>query len=593
MNAIGIQRWLLPAAAFLTAAAVGWLAGGGDDAPLPAAAGAPPRPERGTRVARHAPRSGMSEEVQRQLAAVRAARTPEERQRAAIQLARTLPVAQLAAWFDAEWYPFHDGIDATLFYRIARARWLAEDPEGLLNRCLLRNSKVTYEMIREWTKRDPASALAWVEALERPRDVQRVAYGFYQQLAVSDPALALGRVAALHARLGGGNEGHVVRELLQGLAEKAGPALLAESAGWPPELRRLADRALVSARLKQDFTAGLAELRGRPDGCELFVQAVGADAVSGRKLLDSAAELPAGWLAAAARGNPYSLVQDDAAAWLEADLGALGLDEAARRSLRSYAMSMLAGREPAKALDWLERGDLSADERKQLLGNALPALARRDAAAAREWLARLTDQAEIELATKAVEQAGKAQGAGERKQASPQEWVAGLAAAGDRGANPVSFSPFDGQRNWDAGAMDEARAAFAGLAEADKAAAARRLTDGNTHFGHGDELFGLRADAVAFLLERPGQAAADPGGRRDNLLVQASRLAAGWVEEDPAAASRWVAGLPAGDERTWAMKNLARHWAEHEPAAAAAWARGLPAGERGQVEEFLTVPPRR
>ncbi len=587
MRAAGIQRWLLPAAGFLTAAALGWVAGGGGDgSPVPPGAGAPPpRPGRGMPVARHAPRAGMPEDVQRQLAAVRAARTPEERQRAAIQLARTLPVAELAAWFDAGWYPFHDGIDSTLFYRIARGRWLAEDPAGLLDRCLLRNSEATYEMIREWTKRDPAGALAWVEALERPRDTQRVAYGFYQQLALSDPALALGRVEALHAKPGVVVESHVVRLLLAGLAEKAGSALRAQSAGWPPELRRLADGALASATLKRDFATGLAELRGRPDGRELFVQAVESESMSARNVLEFAAELPAGWLAAAVRGNPLALVQHNAAAWLDADLGALGVDESTRRSLRSYAMGLMAHREPAEALGLLDRGDLTADERSQLLGRALEALARKDAAAAREWVARLTDEAEIELATKAVAQGTAAQGAQERKPASPQEWVAGLAAGGEE-TQRIGYNPGGDQGNWDTAAIAEARAAFATLDDAGKAAAALRLTDGSAYFGLSGEMFELRADATAFLLEHP-----DATPPAEGMARNVSQLAANWVAEDPAAASRWVAGLPAGEERTWAMKNLARHWAEHEPTAAAAWARSLPAAERAQVEGFLAASP--
>ncbi len=565
MRDAGIQRWLLPAAAFLTAAALGWVAGGRDQGPAAPGAGAPPpRPGRGTRVAGHAPRAGMPEEVQRQLAAVRAARTPEERQRAAVQLARTLPVAQLAAWFDAEWYPFHDGIDATLFYRIARGRWLAEDPAGLMNRCLLRNSQATGEMIREWTRRDPAGALAWFEALTRPRDVAQVAYGFYQQLALSDPALALGRLEGLRA----------------------------QSAGWPSGLHRMAEQAVASALLKRDFADGLAALRGRPDGRGLFLQAVGSGSVSARKLLASAAELPAGWLAAAARGNPFSLVQEDAAAWLGADLGALGLDEATRRSLRSSAMLLLASREPAEALGWLDRGDLTADERNQLLGNALPALARRDPAAARQWLANLTDAAEIELATKAVEQGNTVQAMQEPKPPTPQEWVARLAAGGE-GTQPLGFNPGDPRQSWDSAAVAEARAAFAALDDASMAAAARRLTDDNADLGPGGGMLELRADAAAFLLERPDEAPAAEYPGRNDLLRTVSHLATQWVAEDPAAASRWVATLPAGEERTWAMKNMARHWAEYEPAAAAAWAHGLPAAERAQVEDFLAAPTHR
>lgn len=198
MTATRLLRWRLPSLVFCTAALAGWWQAnlpGNPDVSNPSAV--PTRSSRPPRPPRNASRKAEPEHVRRLLAPVRAARTPEERQRAAIHLALTLPVAELAAWFDAEWYPFRDGIDVNVFYRLTRQRWQEEDPAGYLNRALVKKPDDTNEAAHLWAKRDPEAALAWLHALTDPRDFTAMADSVYYSLAMARPALALAEIAKL------------------------------------------------------------------------------------------------------------------------------------------------------------------------------------------------------------------------------------------------------------------------------------------------------------------------------------------------------------------------------------------------------------
>lgn len=62
-----------------------------------------------------------------------------------------------------------------------------------------------------------------------------------------------------------------------------------------------------------------------------------------------------------------------------------------------------------------------------------------------------------------------------------------------------------------------------------------------------------------------------------NATVQ---LAHQWANQDPAAAARWVASLPAGDADAGLVQAVVTSWQSYDPAAAAAWVDALPAGAR-------------
>ena len=64
-----------------------------------------------------------------------------------------------------------------------------------------------------------------------------------------------------------------------------------------------------------------------------------------------------------------------------------------------------------------------------------------------------------------------------------------------------------------------------------------------------------------------------------------SYLAVHWTRQNPAAATEWIEGLPAGSVKDWAAANASRQWARINPDRAEAWLLGLV--DRGEVEVVL------
>lgn len=584
------QRWHLPILAFCTGALIGWWpmvdkiakSQEADQAPV-ATRSSRSRPPRA-----QGSRKTEPEHVRRLLAAVRAARTPEDRQRAAIHLARNLPIAELAAWFDADWYPFRDGIDVNVFYRVARLRWLEEDPAGYLNRALVKKYDDTTEAAGQWATRDPEAALAWLQGLTSSRDFNTVADSVFRNLAKTRPALALAEILKLRGRMTHADS--TVKGMLEELAGNSAAALRQAAANWPAGLRQQADQALTSDLLKRDFSAGLTELLGRDGGSRMFLQSLNDDPALAAKLIDHLGVLPEGWFSGALKqSGGWNLANQNPDRWLQVDLATLGLDEATAAGFRKTTLNCLANKDPAAAWKALEATDMEPSARQSLSQSILRAMAYRNPAEARALLTQLSDPAMIASCEQILESI-ESGGTKPKVPPSPTEWVARLGQT-EPGPNRITSLGYEQQNTWDRGAIQEARTAFAQLPDEQKARAAEQLSQSSGVFAPMTE---LRADAYRWMLENPSPqtGGGDTANRPDSLLRGTSGLATDWAQDDPQAASHWAQGLPAGDTRLWVMKNLARQWAEYEPSAASAWARSLPAAERAEVEAHLATPPR-
>ena len=580
------QRLTLATLVFCTAALAGWWQAdrpGNPDVAGPSAI--PTRSSGPPRTPHHASSKAEPENVRRLLAPRRAARTPEERQRAAIHLALTLPVPEMAAWFDAEWYPFRDGIDATVFSRIARLRWQEQDPAGYLNRTLVQKSDDTSEAAGQWAQRDPAAALAWLGGLTDPRDFNAVAESVYRNLAKAGPALALAEILKVQRRLP--NADSTLSEMLASLADNSAQALRQAAAAWPMELRQMADQALTHELLKRDFSAGLADLLGRDGGRGMLLKALNSDSKLAATLIDHVENLPEGWLASIIKqSGGWSLVKKEPERWLKLDLAAHGLDATTAAAFRGNTLCCLLSNDPAAALQALETVEMGATERLDFYEGIFRTMASRNPAEAQAMLAQLSDP----VASTRCEQLLESLKKGEAKPKDPPTPTELMAQLGQPGSDSYRLD-HRLEALWDRSDTQAARTAFAQLSSEQKTRAADFLSTGPGVFMKAPE---LRADAIRWLLENPpAEVDASPMGmHEDDQLRNASRVAADWARDDPQAASRWAQNLPPGDTRLWVMKNLARQWAEYEPSAASAWARTLPAAERAAVEAHLETETR-
>jgi hypothetical protein len=89
----------------------------------------------------------------------------------------------------------------------------------------------------------------------------------------------------------------------------------------------------------------------------------------------------------------------------------------------------------------------------------------------------------------------------------------------------------------------------------------------------------FHGDAIRCLAATPEQ---HPG-----IIGTATSYALEWSRNDPVAAGAWVRGLPAGEAREWAQKNLAVQWSATYPAAAERWLKSLPKNEQAPAREFM------
>jgi hypothetical protein len=567
------RQIVIPLAIFAATASAGWLAR------RPSTEAKAPESEAGTngkasKRERKLRDKEVPAEVLARLAPLRNARSTEERLRATIQLAQTLPVADIEAWYDAEWFDGEEDMQSYLFHRITRARWLAEDPAGLMDRCLRKETTYTSEVAAAWAARDPAAAFAFLEGVDKPEQQGKLISGMGAALAKSDPQLVLARIAEIHSALGSKYSGYM-STMLTGLADAAPDLLKARLSELPPALRENARQSLAKAGLKTNFSGTLDELSQTKGGKAVFAQAVQHD----EKLMAEAARnvelLPPGWFGQIANQGSYYLVRSDPGKWLDSDLEGMGLNAQQAAQVRSAAINQLASKDPDRVMQMLANGDWDEAQRK----TAIHSLAGRlDKEKVETWIASLTNPADIQAAKEAMNSRSGSQNG---KEVTPGSLLADLA-----GGTSLNWEQSRAMGRWGEEKVAAFGKEFESLRAGERSAIAKKFIE-NHYTGVPAE---LRGQLIGYLLENPEpEPAADaPRQQRNNPLVQAaSQLAAEWADKDPAAAGRWVSSLPAGEDRLWAAKNLAARWAEYEPAATQRWVATLPGDERKQVQEYL------
>jgi len=569
----------LPLGAFLACALAGWMSPDGGAATASENTTAPGRSAKHSqRERRTAGRAGVPEEVRRLLASVRAGSTPVDRMRATLELANTLPVSELEKWYVGEWFDeFQGEMAANLFYRVTRARWLAEDPAGLVA-CFLRlNNTETYEVAGLWAKTDPEAALAFLEKTRKGEDRERLMSSMLTAFGEADPAFAISRMMKLN-ELTSQDRSWALQGLIAKLARTAPDLMAREKEGWPSHLQLMAEAQLEKGEMARNFSGGIQRLSEAADGKQQFLKMMNNDSELMKKLVANGGDLPPGWFAEAVLANTGYAFEEDPGKWLDSDLRAMGFDEAQAKMVRTEAIQVLSRKEPERALEMLLAEEAGID-RLSCLQGAFSNLAYKDKAAAREWLAKLSDPEEIAMAKSFVEREEQSiQGS---KQPTAERWQEKLGALAEEGGSESDYLLAQDTRRWGSEQAELAREAFRELPAEQKDAVAARLA--KSPYAQIDP--GLRGEAVAYLLANP--TAGNAGTGEKAMVSWASQLAASWGDEDPLAAGRWVQNLPEGEARLSAAKNLAAKWAESEPAGARRWAAGLPAGDRTAVEQYL------
>jgi hypothetical protein len=564
---------ILPVLVFGLCAAAGWIAGR-DRAPSDVEAST--TGTMASKTDRSPAKGGEPSEVTAMLAPLRAAGNTEERLRATIQLADNIPLADIERWLSSGWFKGGEDMQANLFQRSLLSRWQEADPGRMLEYCLRRDIRITYEFSQDWASREPAAALALIEGQTNPQMRSSMLGQMGAALAKADPQLVLSRITGL-AKLSGADNQYEIQGILHQLAESAPALLEAQLATLPRNAQDLARRGLARSSLRKDFAGGLAGLLGQKDGMQTFAEVVGSDQDLMKKVAGDPGSLPPGWLGAVTSGpGSYYMVHENPAQWLEIDLAGLGLNENEAENIRNQALSRLGGKNPEKLKALISGGTLNEDENRIAVQGLVFGL---DTQAAADWIAGLTDEAELQAAKEAL--ASKA-GSSDAEEVTPSSLLGDIAANG----REISWAETRLIGKWDREQIQALNDGFDALtAEQKGAVAARFITRRDRQMP-----VEFQGKALAYLLENPDARPAqqDSQSIRDRSLANsACDLAARWADQDPAAAAAWVTKLPEGTERLWAAKNLAARWAEYEPAAVQRWIGSLSASERAEVTTFM------
>jgi len=157
----------------------------------------------------------------------------------------------------------------------------------------------------------------------------------------------------------------------------------------------------------------------------------------------------------------------------------------------------------------------------------------------------------------------------------PSEWLAGVGQGKDLPDYLRAAS------TWDSDERSDATRVYRKLTDDRKMAVAIQLGQQSLK----DSPPELQGEVLHFLIVNPPPLAVCSADLR--VMERTTELAIMWGEQDPSAASRWIASLPEGPGRQWAAKNLAARWAVHEPAAVHEWIATLPEEDSREVLLYL------
>lgn len=566
----GIQGFAIIMVAFFFAMVIGW-----KTAPHPGTAGPAGHSEERETAAERRPerRDTPSREVARRMKSIRDGATQQERIRSSVSLAMALPASEFAAWAQGDRFDFRAGPELNIFRMVLFERWIVEDPEGLIGFCADHNHGQAFRGVSQLIKEDPERVLEYLR--KNPNDefeLEKLAI-----LAGSDSALVLSRLREISGRGISGRVENPSDKLFKILAKESPEMLEAALESLDPKLRTRAEIALSSQRLSEDFGKEIRVLWERPDGWEIFQEALADNGGASANLLGEIANLPASWKGSLS-SSPYYLVRGDTAGqWLETDFESTGFSKSDAARIKKVAAGYHAGKDPAFVIGKLDSMKFSPEEKAEIFSNAFKKL--KDSPGEIEQLiAGLTSGEDRESAREQLGLIRTPLKTG--KDQPPSDWLETLSSPAF--SRDDSYPFFVATRGWNEEQVSEFRTAFDRMDKEGKQKVALLVgsrEDGNEAF---------TGDAIRYLVSNPPEKTTEGGGYPpEDPRMAASKHAVRLASKDLSSASAWINSLPAGDAKKWAQRNVAMDLRQYDPRAVEQWVKSLPASERVDLEGYL------
>lgn len=520
--------------------------------------------------------------------------TTEERMRSTIALASTLPSSEFGNWLSGSWFSYRDGFELTLFRKLVEERWRLEDPEGYVAWCLQEGESgaewatgnprgAATPILVKWAVDDPERLRAFFD--EHPND--QLEAEMISRLAEENPALAIEHLQAMLAR--GVRNNYRLQSAVTELAKLSPGGMEAILDTLTDSVRLQAETALVGTSLSESFEETMRDLWVRPDGWKLFSANLSNVEGGSEKLLKMLSELPASWRHSLNNTSLYGMFRKgDPEPWVLADYEAAGFAPEQGETIRGRALQSLVSKNPARALELMAEIDLGEGERIALI-SLLFQRVQSDPEKTEEMMAKLDTDADREVARKIVEAA--ANPTPRREYKTPDEWIEGIVSGEGEGERMSRYALVSALRQWDQEKIGELTERF-GAMELEEKNQMTEVISGNRGSDLARVPLELAGVVIQHMLENSGAASAAGNGpgpsERDPGIRVASANVVRWGNQDPVAASTWVGGLPDGEAKLWAQKNLAVTWGKYDPDAMDQWVQTLNAEARVEVGKFVS-----
>ena len=354
-------------------------------------------------------------------------------------------------------------------------------------------------------------------------------------------------------------------------------AVLAHVRGWNEERKIGALTSVAGAWIEKDFPWVVAMLETEGAGVKGFEDLINhvSWATTGKAILKNAAAMPGDWLEQMSDRPLGPLTGGCEIDWLEQQRGVPGISAElmAKIQLTASVGSWWFGerREPGRRL--VEEGDwLPVEARVNLAGSLVSAWGD-DPEAARAWVQGLEEPMKSAAEKGLAEmEAREAQKAATERRKTPEGLVELL--AGDLAGISLSETG----ASWDDGELAHAVKLVGSI---DGARAAELVLENRSLLRE------LPAEVAGSLVSRALSSGDQAASWTPESYRGVCELATKWADCNPRKAGEWVAGLPAGEARLWAAKNVALQWAPDEREEVRAWSKKLGGEEEASVLELL------
>lgn len=510
---------------------------------------------------------GPPPEVGAALRAISSSDDLMERMRSTIALAQSLPLAELERWLKESWFSLREGPELGLFHEVAKERWRSEDPLGYVAWVKEDDPDEGAEILASWIGSDLErfhSYFAEVSDSEFRLDV-------LEKLASSQPQWALEQAL----KQAGTISTDLFEELFRKLASESPETLQRSRDLIPLGARSLVESLLSRVRLEESFDREFDHLLERPDGFRLlFANGLVVEG-AGSKVLARLDEFPTHWKSQLVGALSYFLEDGNLDGWLATDFEGLGFSATEVERMRGTILQTMLQSDPMHALRQLQASGLGERERRKFFENLFFS-GSPESFQGEAWK-ELLSESDLELVAK-LENRSRDAGEAVVPLDDPKVWLSKV-REGEAADSKYEFNEALNEQ-WSGPEVAQLAEYFQATQGKERLHLATLLADPDS-YEFQQRTAQLRGDAIRAVVVAGEQIENSDG------VEAAAKHAVYWVINEPAKAQQWVEGLPSGEAKKWARRNMAAAWNNYDPEGVSEWITNLPEAAKRDVELHL------